>query len=165
MELFRYYGKLDEKFKGNDAEGVLVGSFEDNRAGCSGLLDLEPTGGTDAPSVAGLESGESVLRHRGGEIVAEGFGGGEEWSVDDAADGVDAEVVGAGVATAVAVEAGHGLASTGGQGLAKDVAGGVFYGTFRIVDPFGLRHGCSYFAVTRAAVDIPDVRRALSFCG
>jgi hypothetical protein len=130
VELFRYYGELDEKFKGNDAESVLVSCFEDDRAGCSGPLDLEPAGGTDAPAVAGLEAGESVLRHGGGEIVAERFGGGEEWGVDDATDGVDTEIVGAGVAAAVAVEAGHRLAATGGQRLAEYVAGGVFDGLF-----------------------------------
>jgi hypothetical protein len=126
VELFRYYGELDEKFKRNDAKSVLVSCFEDNRAGCSGLLDLEPAGGTYAPAIAGFEAGESVLRHWGGKVVAEGLGGGEEWGVDDATDGVDAEVTGAGVAAAVAIEAGHGLAAAGGQGLAEHVAGGVF---------------------------------------
>ena len=101
------YSELDEELEWDDLEGVLVCGFEDDGAGCSGLLDLQPTGGTDAPAVAGFKAGEAVLGHGGGEIVAESLGGGEEGRVDDAADGVDAEVFGAGLAAAGAVEAGH----------------------------------------------------------
>ncbi len=112
---------LNEELEGDDLEGVLVGGFEDDGAGGSGLLDLQPAGGADAPAVSGFEAGEAVLGHGGGEIVAEGLGGGEERGVDDAADGVDAVVVGAGLAAAGAVEAGHGLAAAGVEGLAEDV--------------------------------------------
>jgi hypothetical protein len=127
-------GVLDEEVKGDDFESVLVGGFEEDGAGCSGLLDCEPAGGADAPAVSGFEAGESVLRHGSGEIVAEGFGGGEEGGVDDAADGVDAVVIGAGVAASVAVEAGRrvsGLAAAGFERAAENVAGGIldgFYG-------------------------------------
>jgi hypothetical protein len=121
VELAGNYRKLDQQLKGDDLEGVLVGGFEDDGAGCSGLLDLEPAGGADAPAVAGFEAGKAVLRHGGGEIVAESLGCGEEGRVDDAADGVDAEVVGAGLATAGAVEAGHGLAAADVEWLAEDV--------------------------------------------
>jgi hypothetical protein len=116
---------LNEKFEGDDFEGVFVGGFEDDGTGGSRLLDLKPSCGTDAPAVAGLEAGESILRHRGNEVVAEGAGGFEEGLIDDTTDGVDAEIVGAGVAAAVAVEAGGRitwLATAGGQGLAEDVA-------------------------------------------
>ena len=90
----------------------------------AGIDALQPAGGADAPAVAGLEAGEAVLRHGGGEIVAEALGGGEKLRRDDAADGVHAEIVRAGVAAAVAEEAGHGLAAAGGEGLAEDVLGG-----------------------------------------
>jgi len=124
-------GVLDEKFEGDDFEGVLVGGFEDDRAGGTGSLDCEPTLSADTPAVAGFEALESILRHRCNEVVAESAGGFEEGLVDDAADGVDAVVVRAGVATAVAVEAGcrvSGLAATGGEGLAENIASGCFYG-------------------------------------
>ena len=130
---------LDEKFEGDDFEGVLVGGFEDDGASCSGLLDLEPAGGTDAPAVAGFEAGKAELRHRSAEIVAEGFRGFEEGSVDDAADGVDAEVVGASLAAAGAVEAGHRLAATNVEGLAEDVLAAGFLG-------FGWGHGLVPFS-------------------
>ena len=88
----------------------------------------EPAGGADAPAVAGFEAGEAILRHGGAEVVAESFGGFEEGGVDDAADGVDAVVVGAGLAAAGAVEAGHGLAAADVEGLAEDVFAAVFDG-------------------------------------
>ena len=133
MELAGDYGVLDEELEGDDLEGVLVGGFEDDGAGCSGLLDLEPAGGAEAPAVAGLEAVEAVLRHGGGEVVAEGLGGGEEGGVDDTADGVDTEVVGAGLAAAGAVEAGHGFAAACAKRLAEDVLAAGF-------DGFGAGH-------------------------
>ena len=133
VELVGDYCILNQKLEGDNGQGGLVGGFEDDRAGCSGLLYLEPAGGADTPSVAGLEAGESVLRHRGAEVVAEGPGDAEELFVDDAADGVDAEVVGAGLAAASAVEAGHGLAAADVKRLAEDVSSAGF-------DRFGDRH-------------------------
>jgi hypothetical protein len=106
-------GVLNEELEGDDTESVLMGGLEEDRAGCAGLLDLKPTGGTDAPAIAWSESGEAILRHGGAEVIAEGFGGFEEGLVDDAADGVDTVVVGAGFAATGAIEAGHGLATAG----------------------------------------------------
>jgi len=121
MELGGDDGVLEEDVEGDDAEGVFVGGFEDDGAGCAGLLDLEPAGGADAPAVSGFEAGEAEFRVRGGEVVAEGATGGEEGRIDDAADGVHAAVFGAGVATAVAVEAGEGLGAAGFKREAEDV--------------------------------------------
>src|SRR3981189_224589 len=71
VELTGDDGVLDQKLEGNDPEGVFVGGFEDDRAGGSGLLDLQPAGGTDAPPVAGFEASETELRPRGAEIVGQ----------------------------------------------------------------------------------------------
>jgi hypothetical protein len=125
---------LDKKLEGNDFECVLVSGFEDDRAGGTSLLDLEPTGGTDAPAVAGFEAGKAKLRHGCAEIVADRLGGFEEGSIDDAADGVDAEVFGAGLAAAGAVEAGHRLTATDIKRLAEDVLATV-------LDWFDVGHG------------------------
>ena len=121
---------LDQELEGNDFEGVLVGGFEDDGAGCSGLLDLQPAGGADTPAVARFEAFKAKLRHGGAEVVAEGLGGFEEGRVDDAADGVDAVVVRAGLAAAGAVEAGHGLAAADVEGLAEDIFAAVFDGFY-----------------------------------
>lgn len=128
MDLVGDDGVLDEDVEGDEAEGVFMGGFEDDGAGGAGVEDLLPAGGADAPVVAGFEAGKAMFRHGSGEIVAEALGGGEEVGGDDGADGVDAKVVGAGVAAAVAIEAGHGLAATGGEGLAEDVSAEVLFG-------------------------------------
>ena len=112
---------LDEELEWNDLERVFVGGFEDDGAGGSNPLDLEPSGRADAPAVAGFEAGKAKLRHGSAQIVAERLGGFEEGSVDDAADGVEAEVFGTGLAAAGAVEAGHRLAATDIKRLAEDV--------------------------------------------
>ena len=130
MELAGDDSVLNEELEGNDFEGVLVSGFEDDGAGGSGLLDLKPTSGTDAPAVAWFEAGESVLGHRSAEVVAEGFRGFEEGRVDDTADSVDAVVLGPGLAATGAVEAGHGLAATDVEGLAEDVFAAIFDGFY-----------------------------------
>ena len=113
VKLIRDYCILDQKFERDNLEGGLVGRFEDDGAGGSSLLDLEPASSADTPAVAGLEAREAVLGHGRAEVVAKGLGGGKEGGVDEAADGVDAEVVGSGLAAAGAVEAGHGFAAAG----------------------------------------------------
>jgi hypothetical protein len=135
VELTGYNGVLDKEFEGDNLEGIFVGGFEDDRASSAGLLNLEPARGTDTPAVSRLKAGEAKLRHRSAEIIAEGFGGFEEGSVDDAADGVDAVVVGAGFATAGTVEAGHGLTTTDVEGLTEDVFAAIldrFYGGHQV---------------------------------
>ena len=128
MKLAGDDGVLDQKFEGNDFEGVLVSGFENDRAGCPGLLDFQPTGSTDAPAVAGFEPGETELGHGRAEVVAEFPGGFKEGRVDDAADSVDAEVIGAGLAAARAVEAGHGFAAAGVERLAENIFSAGFDG-------------------------------------
>ena len=73
VELAGNHGVLDEKLKGNDLERVLMGGFQDDRAGCASLLNLQPARSTEAPSVAGLEASEAVLRHGSAEVVAKSF--------------------------------------------------------------------------------------------
>ena len=121
MELVGDDGVLDKQFEGDDFESGLVGGFEDDGAGGPGLLYLQPAGGADTPAVAGLQAGEPVIRHGRGEVVAQGLRGIEKRLVDDAADGVNAEIVRPGLAASGAIEAGHRGAAAGGEGLAEDV--------------------------------------------
>jgi hypothetical protein len=128
VELAGDDGVLDEELEGNDLEGVLVSGFEDDGAGSASLLNLKPAGGADTPAVSGFEASEAELRHGGAEVVAEGFRGFEEGRIYDAADRVDSVIVGAGFATAGAVEAGHRLTTTDVEGLAENVFATVFDG-------------------------------------
>lgn len=127
MKLVGDDGVLYQELEGHNLEGVLVGGFEDDRAGCAGLLYLEPAGGTDTPAVARLKSLKAILRHRSGEIVAERLAGGQKTLVYDTADRVDAEIIGAGVAAAVPVEASHWFTATDSERLTKHVARGSLF--------------------------------------
>ena len=73
VKLIRDYCILDQELEGDNLEGGLVGRFQDDGAGGSSLLDLEPAGSADTPAVAGLEAREAVLRHGSAEVVAKSF--------------------------------------------------------------------------------------------
>jgi hypothetical protein len=128
MKLAGYDSVLDEQLEGNDLEGVLVGGFEDDGACGTSLLNLKPAGGTDTPAISGFETSKAELWHGSAEVVAEGFRGFEEWLVYDAADSVNSVIVGASLAAAGAVEAGHGFTAADVEGLAKNVFTTVFDG-------------------------------------
>src|SRR5689334_15573056 len=72
----------------------------------AGVQRLLPAGRAEAPAVAGLQARKAVLREGRREIVAGALGVGEELGGDDAADGVAADILGRGVAAAVAEESG-----------------------------------------------------------
>src|ERR1700748_491653 len=119
---------LNQKLERDDFESVFVSCFEDDGAGGASLLHLKPASGTDAPAVAWFQAGKAELRHRSAEVIAERLGGFKKGSVDDAADGVDTEIVRSGFAAAGAVKAGHRLAAADVKGLAEDVLAAVFDG-------------------------------------
>jgi len=114
-------GVVDENLEGHYSQGGLVRGFEDDGASGPGALYLQPAGGTDAPAVSGLEPCESILRHGGAQVVAKLFGDAQKVFADDAADGVETEVFGAGLAAAGPVEAGHGLAAADIERLPQDI--------------------------------------------
>ena len=71
VELAGNDGVLNEELERHDFEGVFVGGFEDNGAGCSSLLHLQPSRGTDAPAIAGLQAFKAKLRHGGAQVITE----------------------------------------------------------------------------------------------
>ena len=71
----------------------------------------------------GLQAGEAELGVRRRQVVADRRREGEELGRDPGAHGVDAEVLGAGVAAAVPVEAGERVEIAGLECLAEDVLG------------------------------------------
>ena len=80
---------------------------------------LLPARRAQAPLVTGLESVEAELGMRSGEVVADRGGEGQELRRHPGADGVHAEVLGARVAAAVAVEAGEGVVVAGLELVAR----------------------------------------------
>jgi hypothetical protein len=121
VQRFRDHGELQQDVEGDDLERGLVGGFKHDGAGCSCLVNLKPSAGADAPAIALLEPWEAVLRHGCGEIVAQPRRGCEELLCDDAADGVNAEIVGAGVAASIAKKTGDGVCAASFQRLAEHI--------------------------------------------
>ena len=91
-------------------------------AAAPGLVGLQPADGDDAPPVAGLQAREAVLGPRRGQVVAEVLLHLQEVGRDDGADGVRAQVLGAGAAVPVPVEAGQRLGAARLQWAAQHVA-------------------------------------------
>jgi len=119
---------------GVEVEGVLfevceIYKFEDGdvagweayAGGHAGDEGFAPAGDAEAPFVAGFEAGEAEFRGRGGEVVAAEPGEGEECVGELDADGVEADVAGAGAAVAVAVEASQRTQAATLEGTAQDV--------------------------------------------
>ena len=117
---------FDENLERNDSQGGLVGGLEHDGAASSGLLHLQPASGADAPAITRLETLKAELRHWCREVVTQLLRDTEELLIDDAADGVDAEVIGASLAAAGAVEAGHWLTATDLERLAENVSAAGF---------------------------------------
>lgn len=112
---------LEEDIERHDFERVFMCRLKNYGAGGASLLHLQPSRRADTPAVTWLEPGKSVLRHGSGEIVAEMSGDSEKFFGHDAADRVRAKVFRTGAARAVAVEAGHGFAAAGFQGLSQHI--------------------------------------------
>ena len=110
-------------FEGDEFEGVDVGGFEYDWGGEVGFEGFGPTRDAEAPVVAGFEAWEVVFGDGGGEVVAAAAGELEEFGGHDGADGVEACVIGAGAAVAVAVEAGEWGGAAGLEGGSEDVGG------------------------------------------
>ena len=130
-------GVFNQDFERNNRQRGLVGRLQHDRATCPGLLDLKPPRGADAPAIAGFEARKAKLRHGRAEVVAEEFGDAKELLVDDAADGVDAEVVRTGLAAAGAIETCHGLAAADLERLAENISSASLDG---LLDGFGSGH-------------------------
>ncbi len=102
-----------------------MGGGEDDRGGESGGEGFLPAGDAEAPAISGFEAGEAVEGHGGAEIVALGLGEAQKFGGDLGADDVGAAILGAGLAAAIAKEAGDWIGAAGLQGLAEDIFGVV----------------------------------------
>ena|SRR3984885_839211 len=84
-------------------------------------MRAKPVDCCHAPSVAGDQSGESILRHRRHEIIADPSLVLEELSGNDGADGVTTKIFRPRRAAAVTIEARHRVGATHLQFTTKDV--------------------------------------------
>src|ERR1043165_9477906 len=105
-------GVLLEVFERHDVEGDGVRGLEHDLGRSAGIERLLPAAGAQAPAIARLEAGKAVLRHGSREVVALGLGEGEELGGHDHTDRMQADILAAGVAATVTIEAGHGVERT-----------------------------------------------------
>jgi LacI family transcriptional regulator len=101
-----------EDLQRNDLERALVGRGQHHRRAGAVLVRLQPVGRGHAPPVPRHQPGEPELGHRGGQIVADPALVLEEFGRHHRADGVAAQVLGAGRAASVPVETGERIGST-----------------------------------------------------
>ena len=97
---------LLQRVERNHRQRFLVRGREHDRRRDAGLVGLTPGCRADTPAIAGFQARKVVLRCRRDEIVALLARELEKRARDLRADDVESEILGAGVATAVAVEAG-----------------------------------------------------------
>ena len=101
-----------EDLQRDDLERALVGRGQHHRSGGAVPVRLQPVGRGHAPPVPRHQPGEPELGHRRGQVVADPALMFEEFGGYHGADGVTAQVLGAGRAASVPVEAGERVGST-----------------------------------------------------
>ncbi len=101
-----------EDLQRDDLERALVGRGQHHRRGGALPVRLQPVGRGHAPPVPRHQPGEPELGHRRGQVVADPALVLEELGGHHRADGVAAQVLGAGRAASVPVESGERIGST-----------------------------------------------------
>ena len=101
-----------------------MGRRESDRRAHPSLDTFKPARSANTPAVAGFQPPEFQLRSRSREVVAAGQAEGEKFLGDLDANGVASTILGAGIAEAVAEEAGDRLVRARLQGTAKNIARG-----------------------------------------
>ena len=96
----------------DDLERALVGRGQHHRGGGTVAVRLQPVGRGHAPPIPRHQPGEPELGHRRRQVVADPALMLEEFGGHHRADGVTAQVLGAGRAASVPVEAGERIGST-----------------------------------------------------
>ncbi len=140
-----------------------VGRLEDHLRGVPGLVGLLPTRGAEAPAVSRQETGEPGARRR--QVVAGLSRELEELGGHHGAHGVDAHVVGTGVAAAVPVEAGERIVAAVDQFATEHVHGHQFTSDFVMHPVLPIPLDLQELApVEHVPTETPDVRRVSKKC-
>jgi len=113
---------VPQRLERDDLQGASVRAGQYHRCGAAVLVSAKPVPRGDTPPVAGHQAGESVLRHRCGQVVADRALMLEEVRGHDGADDVQADVLRTGRAAAVSVEAGDRVGATRFQLATEHVA-------------------------------------------
>ena len=113
-----------QHFKWNDLERAPMGGGESDRCAHPSRDTFKPARSANTPAVAGFQPRKFELRSRSREVVAAGEAEGEKFLGNLDANGVAPLILGAGVAKAVAEEAGDRFVRARLQGTAKNIARG-----------------------------------------
>lgn len=110
-----------EIFEIDPLQRRFMGGGETHGRGAAGIEGFLPARDTETPAVAGLEAGKIPLGGGGGEIVAAEIGEVQKLLGRLNANGVQADITGAGAAVAIAIKPGHRFAAAAGERFEKDV--------------------------------------------
>lgn len=95
--------------------------FQNHLRRTSCVQSFFPAFDAQTPAVSVFEAGKPVFRAWGAEVVALGLGEGEKISGDKGADGMEAAILCAGPAEAVAVKASEGVGAAALEWAAENV--------------------------------------------
>jgi hypothetical protein len=117
LERPRIQGDVDcvflESVQRDDLKRSLMGGCEDD-VGCGAILvRQEPVARGHTPPIAGHEPRESIVRHRGDQVVADPPLVLEKLGGDYRADRVATQILGTRVAAAITKETGYRVGATG----------------------------------------------------
>ncbi len=126
LQFFGIVGDVDtvwpQRVQGYHVDCAFVGAREYHRCGAAVIVGAQPVRRRDAPTIAWLQSGKPVGRHRSGQIVTDTSLMRQELKRHDRANGMQANVFRRCGATAVAEEPGHRVGSARLQSAAQHVA-------------------------------------------
>ena len=111
-------GALQQHFETDNLECAFMGGFKSDRCDHTSFEGSFPRFDANAPAVASFESGEAVFGAGRDQVVADGCLVVEEFVGHEDTNGVLADVVGAAIALAVAVETGERVDAAGLQDAA-----------------------------------------------
>jgi hypothetical protein len=121
LALGRFESVILEVFEGHELQGRHVCGLEDDRRGDAGRESFLPPDRTQAPLIAGIQSGKIILGDWCAEVVARALGELEELFGHPDADNVHSEVARHGLAASAASETGDGVFAAGLERAAEDV--------------------------------------------
>src|SRR5712691_7988591 len=116
-----------QQIERHDFEGRFMRRGEPHPGCAAGLESFLPALGAQAPAVARLQPGKTGGRDRRRQIVAGGARKRQELGIDPGADGVETDILGAGLAAACPVEPGQRFRAALAELLAENIAGFSHY--------------------------------------
>ena len=110
-----------QRFKRNDFQSALVRGLKNDPWSHIVLVGLPPARGAETPTVAGLETGETIFRHGCGKVVPSEFGELKELGCHFHTNGVRTMILIISVTTTVAEESRQRICATRLERTAQNI--------------------------------------------